>query len=108
MRVTGLGANEIVVALGDKAHLDKAFAEAGIKDVKIIERSADYDARPAEPQHQPQTQMQPQTGAGLGGLADVARDVLKGSKYGGGGYGHGYDPRYGKKRKKSFLEQIFD
>ncbi|MBL9012586.1 MAG: insulinase family protein [Myxococcales bacterium] len=30
-------ANEIVVALGDKAHLDKAFAEAGIKDVKIIE-----------------------------------------------------------------------
>ena len=73
---------------------------------KIIERSADYDARPAEPQHQPQT------GAGLGGLADVARDVLKGSKYGGGygqgGYGHGDGPRYGKKRKKSFLEQIFD
>ena len=30
-------ANEIVVALGDKAHLDKAFADAGIKDVKIIE-----------------------------------------------------------------------
>jgi predicted Zn-dependent peptidase len=30
-------ANEIVVALGDKAHLDKAFAEAGIKDVKIVE-----------------------------------------------------------------------
>ena len=28
---------EIVVALGDKAHLDKAFAEAGIKDVKIVE-----------------------------------------------------------------------
>ncbi len=30
-------ANEIVVALGDKAHLDKAFSEAGIKDVKIVE-----------------------------------------------------------------------
>lgn len=30
-------ANEVVVALGDKAHLDKAFAEAGIKDVKIVE-----------------------------------------------------------------------
>jgi zinc protease len=28
---------EIVVALGDKAHLDKTFAEAGIKDVKIVE-----------------------------------------------------------------------
>jgi len=30
-------ANEVIVALGDKAHLDKAFAEAGIKDVKIVE-----------------------------------------------------------------------
>ena len=30
-------ANEVIVALGDKAHLDKAFADAGIKDVKIIE-----------------------------------------------------------------------
>ena len=30
-------ANEIVVALGDKAHLDKTFADAGIKDVKIVE-----------------------------------------------------------------------
>jgi predicted Zn-dependent peptidase len=29
--------NEVIVALGDKAHLDKAFAEAGIKDVKIVE-----------------------------------------------------------------------
>jgi hypothetical protein len=28
---------EIVVALGDKAHLDKTFAEAGITDVKIVE-----------------------------------------------------------------------
>jgi hypothetical protein len=26
-----------VVLLGDKAHLDKAFADAGIKDVKIID-----------------------------------------------------------------------
>ncbi len=30
-------ANEVIVALGDKAHLDKAFAEAGIRDVKIVE-----------------------------------------------------------------------
>jgi predicted Zn-dependent peptidase len=29
--------NEVIVALGDKAHLDKAFAGAGIKDVKIVE-----------------------------------------------------------------------
>jgi zinc protease len=29
--------NEVVVALGDRAHLEQAFAEAGIKDVKFIE-----------------------------------------------------------------------
>jgi zinc protease len=29
--------NEVVVALGDKAHLDRMFAEAGITDVKIVE-----------------------------------------------------------------------
>jgi hypothetical protein len=29
--------NEIVAVLGDKAHLDRAFADAGIKDVKIVE-----------------------------------------------------------------------
>jgi Zn-finger nucleic acid-binding protein len=26
----------------------------------------------------------------------------------GHGQGHGYDPRYGKKRRKSFLEELFD
>lgn len=30
-------ANEVIVVLGDKAHLDKAFSEAGIKDVKLVE-----------------------------------------------------------------------
>jgi zinc protease len=30
-------ANEVLVVLGDKAHLDKTFADAGIKDVKIVE-----------------------------------------------------------------------
>jgi predicted Zn-dependent peptidase len=30
-------ANEVLVVLGDKAHLDKTFADAGITDVKIIE-----------------------------------------------------------------------
>jgi predicted Zn-dependent peptidase len=29
--------NEIIVILGDKAHLDKAFADAGITDVKIVQ-----------------------------------------------------------------------
>jgi len=29
--------NEVVVVLGDKAHVEKTFSEAGIKDVKIIE-----------------------------------------------------------------------
>ncbi|MBX3154717.1 MAG: insulinase family protein [Deltaproteobacteria bacterium] len=29
--------NEVIVVLGDKAHLDKTFADAGIKDVKIVE-----------------------------------------------------------------------
>ena len=29
--------NEVVVVLGDKAHVEKAFAEAGIKDMKIVE-----------------------------------------------------------------------
>jgi predicted Zn-dependent peptidase len=29
--------NEVIVVLGDKAHVEKTFADAGIKDVKIIE-----------------------------------------------------------------------
>ena len=29
--------NEVVVMLGDKAHVEKAFADAGIKDTKIVE-----------------------------------------------------------------------
>jgi len=29
--------NEVLVVLGDKAHLEKTFADAGIKDVKIVE-----------------------------------------------------------------------
>jgi zinc protease len=30
-------ANEIIVIKGDKAHLDRAFSEAGLKDVKLVE-----------------------------------------------------------------------
>jgi predicted Zn-dependent peptidase len=29
--------NEVLVVLGDQAHLDKTFADAGLKDVKIVE-----------------------------------------------------------------------
>ena len=29
--------NEVVIVLGDKAHVEKTFADAGIKDVKIVE-----------------------------------------------------------------------
>lgn len=29
--------NEVLVVLGDKAHLEKTFADAGLKDVKIVE-----------------------------------------------------------------------
>jgi hypothetical protein len=29
--------NEVVVVLGDKAHVEKTFTDAGIKDVKIID-----------------------------------------------------------------------
>ena len=76
---------------------------------KIIER-AGAELAPA-PQAAPQAAPQPWgSGAGAGGLADVARDMLRG----GGSTQHygergGYDPRYGhKKRKKSFLESMFD
>lgn len=30
-------ANEVIVILGDKPHLDKAFKDAGLKDVKLVE-----------------------------------------------------------------------
>ena len=29
--------NEVLVVLGDKSHLEKAFSDAGIKDVKLVE-----------------------------------------------------------------------
>lgn len=63
---------------------------------KIIERS-----RPAEPPVSPPAPQTPQP--------------PQGAPWGGGypqqpqGYGHGHDPRYYKhKRKKSFLEELFD
>ena len=63
---------------------------------KIIERSA--PAATPEPQRAPspppqQPQASPWSGGGYG------QDR---------GYGHGHDPRYGHKRKKSFLEDLFD
>lgn len=71
---------------------------------KIIER-AGAELAPPPVQQAPQAAPQPW---GSPGIADVARDMLRG---GGGtqGYGErGYDPRYKQKRKKSFLEQMFD
>ena len=53
---------------------------------KIIERSAAPAAPPPQPQAPPpQGYQQPW-----------------------GGSGHGHDPRYYKKRRKSFLEELFD
>lgn len=72
---------------------------------KIIERAgAEFAAPPPAQQAPPQAAPQPW---GQPGLADVARDMLRGG--GTQGYGErGYDPRYKHKRKKSFLESIFD
>jgi uncharacterized protein len=67
---------------------------------KIIERAgAEFAAPPA--QQAPPAAPQPW---GSPGIADVARDMLRG----GGSHGYGHDPRYKHKRKKSFLEQMFD
>ncbi|WP_343518768.1 zf-TFIIB domain-containing protein [Sphingomonas sp.] len=62
---------------------------------KIIERSGatEAPAPPAAPPAPPQQQGGPwQQGGG----------------YPQQGYGHGYDPRYKHKRRKSFLEELFD
>lgn len=60
---------------------------------KIIERSGAAEA-PAAPQAPPQQQGGPwQQGGGYPQQQ---------------GYGHGYDPRYKHKRKKGFLEELFD
>ena len=63
---------------------------------KIIERSSASEAAPPPPP--PQPQHQPQAGAPWGQPPHP---------------GHGYDPRYGHghkpyKRRKSFLEELFD
>jgi hypothetical protein len=73
---------------------------------KIIERaSAEFAPPPPAQQAAPQAAPQPW---GTPGIADVARDMLRG----GGSTQHygerGYDPRYKQKRKKGFLEQMFD
>lgn len=74
---------------------------------KIIERSA--AAEPAAPVP-PQPPQPPQPPAGYApGYAPPLPPSPWGGGYGGhGGYDRGYDPRYGKKRKKSFLEELFD
>lgn len=75
---------------------------------KIIERSA-AEAPPVPPTP-PQPPQPPQPPAGYA-QAPHGYAPPPPSPWGGGHRGdwdHGYDPRYGKKRKKSFLEELFD
>lgn len=58
---------------------------------KIIERSA----APAQPAAQPAAHPAPPPQQPWGGQPQQH-------------YGHGYDPRYKQKRRKSFLEELFD
>ncbi|HEY0623066.1 zf-TFIIB domain-containing protein [Sphingomonas sp.] len=63
---------------------------------KIIERSGAAEAPPAPPAPQAPPQGGPwQQGGGY-------------PRQGYGDRGYGYDPRYKHKRKKSFLEELFD
>lgn len=77
---------------------------------KIIERSVAAEAPAAPPPPAPPSPPQP-------GYAPPPQQGYAPSPWGGqgggyggshGGWGHGHDPRYGKKRKKSFLEELFD
>lgn len=73
---------------------------------KIIERSAAVETAPPAP---PQSSMPPQPPAGYAPGYAPPPSPWGGQGYGGhGGHDRGYDPRYGKKRKKSFLEELFD
>lgn len=73
---------------------------------KIIERSAAAEPAPPAPAQPPQPPMPAQPPAGYAsGYAPPPPTPWGG---GHGGYDRGYDPRYGKKRKKSFLEELFD
>ena len=67
---------------------------------KIIERSV--AAEPASPV-QPAQPPQPPAGYAPGYAPPQPSPWA-----GGQGWDRGYDPRYGKKRKKSFLEELFD
>lgn len=73
---------------------------------KIIERSGAGEAPAAPvPPPTPQAPPPPQQGSPWqqgGGYPPQQQG------YGHQGYGHGYDPRYKHKRKKSFLEELFD
>lgn len=69
---------------------------------KIIERSGagEAPAAPQAPQAPPPPPQQP------GGPWQQGGGYPQQQGYGHGGYGH--DPRYKHKRKKSFLEELFD
>ena len=72
---------------------------------KIIERSgvAEAPAAPAAPQTPPAAPPPPQGSPWQQGGYPPQQQG-----YGQQGYGHGYDPRYKHKRRKSFLEELFD
>ena len=69
---------------------------------KIIERSV--AAEPASPVQLPQ----PQAPHPPAGYAPGYAPPQPSPWAGGQGWDRSYDPRYGKKRKKSFLEELFD
>ncbi|WP_447728723.1 TFIIB-type zinc ribbon-containing protein [Sphingomonas koreensis] len=72
---------------------------------KIVERSvaSEAPAAPAAPQAPQAPPPPPQ-----GGPWQQGGGYPQQQSYGQQGYGHGYDPRYKHKRKKSFLEELFD
>jgi len=73
---------------------------------KIIERSGagEAPAAPAAPQA-PQAPPPPPQGSPWQQGGGYPQQQGYGQQP---GYGHGYDPRYKHKRKKSFLEELFD
>ena len=78
---------------------------------KIIERSAAADAPPQAPTPPapPPPPSPPQPPAGYApGYAPAPWGDQRGYRGDHDDWGRGYDPRYGKKRKKSFLEELFD
>jgi Zn-finger nucleic acid-binding protein len=84
------------------------FLDRGELERLVDAESAYYEARGATPEPPPQQQPQyrePTRQEKRGSdLEDLAGKLLGGAKH-SGGYGHGH---HGKRRKKSFLDELFD